>query len=376
VVAVAHGAPAAFWQEGARMAETRVYIGGYAQANEVGLRVYRLNMASGALTCVHELAGVVNPSFFALSADGRHLYAVNEVAEFQGRREGGVSAFALDPATGAPALLNQQSSGGAGPCYVSLERTGRYALVANYGSGSVAMLPIRPDGGLLPASDVVQHEGRSVDPRRQAGPHAHAIVVDPGNAYAHAPDLGLDKVLCYRLDLAAGRLVPGDPPAAPVAAGAGPRHLAFHPHGRFAYVITEMGNTVGMFAYDAASGRLTARQTVATLPAGFTGTSYGADLHFSPDGRFLYGSNRGHDSLAVFAVRQATGELELLATPSCGGAFPRNFALDPSGAFLLCANQNSDNVVVFRRDARTGGLTPACDPIEFRRPVCVRAVVA
>jgi 6-phosphogluconolactonase len=356
------------------MTDLFVYIGAYAKAEETGLYVYRLDAGSGALACVQPVRGVDSPSFFAISQDQRFLYAVNEVGQFGGRPGGGVSALAMDPATGRLRLINQQSSVGGGPCHVSLERTGRYALVANYGGGSVALLPIAADGSLAPACDFVQHAGTSVDPQRQRGPHAHSINVDPGNAFAHVPDLGLDRVVRYRLDLEAGRLVGQCPSGVGLAPGCGPRHMVFHPEGRIAYVVTEMGNTVVACRYDADSGVLTEVQTVSTLPAGYAGTSFAADIHLSGDGRFLYVSNRGHDSIGVFAVDASSGRLELLATPACGGAYPRHFCLDPRGAFLLCANQNSDNVVVWRRDAVTGGLQPTGTQVRIARPVCVRAI--
>lgn len=358
------------------MADLFVYVGSYAGADQTGLYVFRLDGERGHLTCVQELDGLVSPSFFVISQDRRFLYAVNEVNEFAGRPGGGVSALALDPDSGRLRLLNQQSSVGAGPCHLSLDQTGRYALVANYGGGSVAMLPVRADGSLAPASDFVQHVGTGADPQRQRGPHAHSINVDPGNAYAHVPDLGLDQVLCYGLDLAGGRLVPQGPGGVQLAAGCGPRHMVFAPAGRFAYVVTEMGNTVVTCGYQAGSGVLSQLQTVSALPAGFAGTSYCADIHLSADGRFLYVSNRGHDSIAVFAVDPSSGLVELRATPPCGGAFPRNFCLDPQGVFLLCAHQNSDSLVVWRRDPATGGLQATGTKVVIPRPVCVQTIAA
>lgn len=351
-----------------------VYVGGYTRKGGDGIYVYQLDLQSGALDLLSSGPAVESPSYLALAPGGRFLYAVNEVGEFEGQKTGAVSAFAVDPATGALMLLNQQSSGGGGPCHLDIDRTGRYALVANYGGGSVAMLPIQADGSLAPASDFVQHQGASADPGRQKGPHAHSFNVDPANRFAFSPDLGLDRVLCYRLDLEHGSIPPADPAFAPVAAGSGPRHMAFHPNGRVAYVITEMGNTLVVFDYDAERGALSEIQTLSTLPAGWEGTSYCADVHVSADGRFVYGSNRGHDSIALCAVDPATGKLELIDTTPCGGDFPRSFGIDPTGSFLIVANQNSDNLVVYRIDRDSGRLQAAGVEVSVPIPVCVKSI--
>ncbi len=356
------------------MADTLLYLGGYSTEAAAGLNVYRLDPGSGALEHVQAVADVVNPSFLALGPQHRCLYAISEVADFGGSKSGGVAALEIDPGNGRLRLLNQQSSVGTGPCHIDIDHDGRFVLVANYGGGSVAMLPIAADGSLEEASDFRQHAGSSVDPRRQTGPHAHSINVDPTNTFAFAPDLGLDKIMCYRVDHAALKLVAHKPSWVETPPGSGPRHMAFHPDGRHAYVVTEMGNTVLAYRFDAASGQLNPLQTVSTLPAAFTGTSYGADIHLSADGRFLYASNRGHDSIAIFAVDPASGRLELKDTPTSGGEFPRNFGLDPQDRFLLSANQNSDNVVVYRRDLDTGALDPTGHQIHAAKPVCVRVV--
>jgi len=354
--------------------ETVVYVGTYTRGESKGIYIYRLDPSSGAL----ESAGVVpagdNPAFLALHPERRFLYAVNEVREFSGKPSGAVSAFAIDRGTGNLTFLNQQASVGSGPCHLTVDRTGRFLFVANYGSGSVCVLPIDAQGRLGEATDFIQHQGSSVNPRRQAGPHAHSITLDPANRYAFAADLGLDKVLIYRLDLERGKLIPNDQPWVQVKAGAGPRHFAFHPTGRYAYLITELANTVIVFAYDSARGSLREIQTVPTLPEGFQGTSYAADLHLSPSGRFLFGSNRGHDSIAVFSIDEDTELLAPVCHEPTRGKTPRGFALDRTGRFLLAANQDSNTVVTFRVDPQTGRLAPTGHVAEVPAPVCVKTM--
>ncbi|MBM4019453.1 MAG: lactonase family protein [Planctomycetes bacterium] len=350
----------------------RVYIGTYTGPKSKGIHQMRLDVASGSLSAP-ELAGeTANPSFLAVHPGRRFLYAVSEVRGPDGKSGGAVSAFAVAPDTGALEFLNKQSTGGAGPCYVAVDREGRCALAANYGSGSVCAMPIGPDGRLAEAAAVVQHAGSGPDPKRQQGPHAHSINPDPTGRFALAADLGLDKVLIYRFDAARAALAANDPPAASVAPGAGPRHLAFHPNGRFAYVINEMACTVTAFAWDAARGRLAELQTLSTLPADFRGASTCAEVQVHPAGRFLYGSNRGHDSIAVFALDAETGRLTPRGHQPTQGRNPRNFAIDPTGTFLLAANQNSDTVLVFRIDGQTGGLAPVGAPAAVPSPVCIK----
>ncbi|MBM3189875.1 MAG: lactonase family protein [Chloroflexi bacterium] len=350
-----------------------VFVGTYSRNGSEGVYVYRMEPSTGSLAPLGVGKVGDNPSFLAIHPSGRFVYAVNEVTQFQGQEGGGVTAFALDPASGALTLLNQQSSVGTDPCHIQIEATGKYALVANYTSGSVAMFPIGSDGCLGPACDFHQHQGSSLDPRRQAGPHAHSINIDPGNRFACAPDLGMDKIVIYRLDLANGKLVPNEAqPFVTLPAGVGPRHFAYHPNGRFAYAIMEIGDTVTVFAYDGERGTLDERQVIGTLPADFRGTSYTADIHVHPNGRFLYGSNRGHDSIAVFAVDANTGRLRAVGHESTQGRFPRNFALDLSGSYLYAANQNSDNVVIYRIDQTTGMPVPTGEQVKVPVPVCVK----
>lgn len=337
-----------------------------------GVHVLRLDPAAGAFTHVQTLAGVDSPSFLALHPSGRFLYAVNAVPEHDGRPGGAVSAVAIDPATGGLTLLNHQPSHGAGPCHVSVDRAGRWVFVANYGGGSIAMLPIADDGRLGPATDAVQHRGSSVDPRRQEGPHAHSINLDPSGRFALVADLGLDMVLVYRIDRERGRLAPNDPPGVRTKPGAGPRHLDFHPNGRWVYVINELDSTLGAYAYEAERGVLTELHTLPTLPEGFAGVNSCADVHVHPSGRFVYGSNRGHDSIAVFEIDQAGGRLTARGHVSTGGATPRNFAIDPGGRFMYVANQDSDTIVTFSIDPDDGALTPSGPVVAVRTPVCVR----
>ena len=348
-----------------------VYVGTYTSNDADGIFVYRMDQATGALEYVSSVGGVSNPSFVALDPQNRFLYSVCEVSDENGA--GAISAFAIDSAIGGLTLLNQQSSVGGGPCHLVVDGSGRYVLAANYGSGSVCMLPIQSDGQLGEASDFIQHEGSSVNEQRQKGPHAHSITADPGNGYAFSPDLGLDKILIYELDLAAGKLKPnGNQAFAPVAPGAGPRHLTFHPNRKFAYVINEIGNTFTAFSYDESKGTLAEIQSISTLPQGYAETSHTADLHISPSGRFLYGSNRGHDSIVICAIDQGTGELSFVDLESTQGENPRNFALDPSGAYLYAANQDTGTVVTFTVDQDSGKLTATGAVAEVPRPVCLK----
>lgn len=355
-----------------------VFVGTYTRRESPvaeraeGIYVYRLDPASGRLSLATTAAGLTNPSFLALSPDRRFLYAVNEVSEDGGEPGGAVSAFAVDAETGTLTRLNHQSTRGAGPCHLSVDATGRFVLVANYSGGSVAMLPIDDDGSLRPASDFHQHTGSSVNERRQKEPHGHSITLTPDNRFALACDLGLDKVLVYRLDRETGKLVPNSPPAASTHPGAGPRHLDIHPSGRFVYVINELDSTMTAFRYDSTGGTLTEIHHLTTLPEDYDGTSYCADVHVAPSGRFVYGSNRGHDSIVIFAIDQDSGRLTLVGHEPTRGSTPRNFALDPTGTYLFAANQSSDTIVVFRIDQSTGQLTATGDVVETPSPVCLK----
>jgi 6-phosphogluconolactonase len=297
---------------------------------------------------------------------------VGEIESFRGAKTGALSSFAIDPATGGLTLLNQQPSEGPGPCHLVVDKAGRNVLVANYGGGNVAALPIGDDGRLKPAVSVRAHEGSGPDQARQEKPHAHGIYLDAAERFALSPDLGADRVFVYRFDSTRGALEPQG--TAPLDPGSGPRHLTFHPSGRYAYVINELLSTVTALAYDATKGALAPVQTVTTLPEGFSGTSWTAEVAVSPDGRFLYGSNRGHDSLAVFRVDPTSGRLTAAGHVPVGGKTPRHFTIEPRGRWLLAAHQDSDSIAVFRLDPATGMPTPVGSPIAVPKPVCVLAV--
>jgi 6-phosphogluconolactonase len=311
-----------------------------------------------------------NPSFLAVHPAGHFLYAVGEMDNASGKPAGTVSAFSLDRQSGKLALLNQQASGGGGPCHLSVDATGKCLLVANYGSGSIAALPIHPDGSLGEPATTIQHTGSSVNPQRQAGPHAHFICPSPDNRFALNCDLGLDQVLVYRLDAAAATLTSNDPPFAAVAPGAGPRHLTFSPDGKFVYVINEMGSTISAFSYHSTDAAMTEVQTLSTLPKDFSTNNTCAEIVLHPSGKFLYGSNRGHDSITVFAVDQKSGRLAFVEHQSSKGRTPRHIAIDPTGYWLFAENQASDSVIVFAIDADTGKLRPTGQSLTVGSPVC------
>jgi len=345
----------------------RVYVGTYTGGESRGIYACELNLADGSFSEPRLAGEAKNPSFLALHPTRKHLYAVSEVGG-----SGAVLAFSIDAKTGSLKELNHQPAGGAGPCHLVVDKAGKNVLVANYGGGSVAVIPIDEDGRLEKPTSVVQHKGSSVNKSRQEAPHAHSINLDAANRFAFAADLGLDKVLVYRFDSQSGKLEPNDPPSASVAPGAGPRHFAFHPSGRYAYVINEMANTITGFAYDAEKGALQEIQTIKTLPSDFTATSHTAEVQVHPTGKFVYCSNRGHDSLAIFKVDPATGRLTAAGHQSSGGKTPRNFGIDPTGKYLLSANQASNNIVVYRINADTGALTSTGHSVKVGAPVCVK----
>lgn len=349
-----------------------VFFGTYTRTGSEGIYTYRMDPESGALERLSVVSGIENPSFLALHPSGRHLYAVSEIAEFEGQKTGTVSAYSIDSASGQLSFLNLQPSAGAIPCHLVVDQAGRNLLLATYTGGTVASFPIDSEGRLGPAVSVIQHEGSSVDPVRQTGPRAHSINLDPGNRFAVAADLGTDEVMVYRFDTATGVLEPNEPPSVSVAPGGGPRHFAFHPSGRFGYVINEMGSTVTAFRYDGEKGTLDPIQTITTLPEDFQGVTHTAEVRVHPSGRFLYGSNRGHDSIAIFSIDQETGQLTARGQEPTRGKTPRNFEIDPAGTWLLAANQDSDSVVVFRIDSQTGALEATGQTADVPMPVCIR----
>jgi 6-phosphogluconolactonase len=354
--------------------ECLVYVGtNVASEQENTIYLYRLAPATGVLTRVSAQRGGASPTYLTMDASHRHLYAVSETQTFRGAPGGGVSAFGVDRHSGALTLLNQQPSTGASPCYISLDHSGQAALVANYVGGNVAMLPLLADGQLAPPLALDQHSGRGPH-KNQNGPHAHCIVPDPANKFAFAVNLGTDQVYAYRLDAAHQQLARLPEPAFVARPGAGPRHLIFAPGGQRAYLVNELNSTVTALAYDAAAGRFSELQTVSALPADYAGENSCADVHISPDGRFLYASNRGHNSIAVFAIDAAHGTLTPVQDVDTQGKTPRNFALAPSGHLLLVANQNSNNVVTYRVDLQTGRLTPTGQSVEVPSPMFLEVV--
>ena len=354
-----------------RAGELLLYVGTYTSGKSEGIYLYRFSLSSGELKHVTTTKGVKDPSFLAVSPNRRFLYSVNEVEEFENKKSGALSAFAIDQKTGELKLLNQKPTLGGAPCYVVVDRTGRFVLVANYVGGNVAVLPVRRDGSLGEATDMKQGAGSSIN-ERQEGPHAHCLVLDHSNRFAYGCDFGTDKIMIFRFDSRRGKLTPNRTPWVQVKPGAGPRHLTFHPSGKYAYVINELDATLTAFAHDRSNGNLNEVQTAPTLPPDFTAANTSADIHISPDGQFLYCSNRGHDSIAAFKVDRRNGTLTFIAHESTGGKTPRNFAIDSTGTFLLVANQKSDNIVVFRRDLRTGRVSATGQVAEVPSPVCLK----
>lgn len=350
-----------------------MYVGSYTNtpAKGKGIYLFELDRKTGALTEVAVAAELKSPSFLAMTPDHSHLYCIGEVPEFKGKKMGAVSAFGVDRSTGKLKLLNQEPSGGAGPCHVSITADGKTVLVANYAGGSVASFPVKQDGSVGGAASIIQHTGKGTDPGRQEGPHAHGIWPAPGGKFVVACDLGLDKVMVYRRDPATSKLIILEDHAGKVPDGAGARHIVFSPNHQHLYVINEMGNTVTAFGWNAKAGSLSAIQTINTLPEGFSGKSYTAEVAIHPTGKFLYGSNRGHDSVTVFAVDSKTGKLTYLDNTPIDGKWPRHIALDPSGHWLIAAGEHSDTLTVFKVDQATGKLTQAGKPVNCPAPGCV-----
>ena len=349
-----------------------VYVGTYTGPGSRGIYLSRLDTVTGHLEALELAAETPNPTFLALHPNGRFLYAANEIGEFGAKPTGSVTGYSIDPSSGHLTRLNSRTSAGGGPCHLVVDPSGRNVIVANYGGGSVGVLPVGVDGTLGEPSARIQHQGSSINPHRQEGPHAHGVVLDASNQRAYVTDLGLDRVMIYQLSPQEGSLRANDPAFAATKAGAGPRHMVFDARDRFAYVINEMENTVTVFFHTAGQGALTAVQTVPTLPAGFRGESTTAEVEIHPSGRFLYGSNRGHDSIAIFRIDPTKGTLTPLGHQSTGGKMPRNFAIDPSGRFLIACNQASNTMVVFKVDLDSGKLTPTGQTLEVGAPVCVK----
>jgi 6-phosphogluconolactonase len=349
-----------------------VFISAFAAGDDGAIHAFHLDLKTGQLEPVARTDDVEHPFFLALSPDQRFLYSIH-ASRFGGAEDEQVAAFEILGRSGRLKLLNRQSARGPAACYLDVDATGRAVLVANYSTGSVAALSAEEDGSLGEVSSFFQHAGSSVDPNRQNGPHAHCFVISPDNRFALAADLGLDQIRIYQLDVSTATLAPGQQPFARTPPGAGPRHLAFAPNGKYVYVINELSNSITLFDYDPATGMLTERQTVPTLPPEFERSSYCADLKITADGRFLYGTNRGHDSIAAYRIGQ-DGRLTLIAIEPSLGEGPQNLAIAPDGRLILCANMPGNNVAVFRIDTDTGRLTSVGPPVPITRPSCIRIV--
>lgn len=354
-----------------------VYVGTYADPDSESIFLYSLNPETGELTRVSAAKGGENPSFVVLDGQRQYLYAVNETTEYEGENSGTVSAFAVDQQSGNLTFLNKVASKGGAPCHISIDEANKTVMVANYMGGNVATFQIQENGQLSEASDVEQHIGTGPNQERQEAPHAHHIAPDPQNKFILSVDLGADKVLAYRLDSNSGTLTPNEPAAAYISKpGTGPRHLAFHPNGRYAYVINELNSTVTALTYGADKGTFTEIETVSTIPADFTENNQCAEVKVSPDGKFLYGSNRGHNSMVVYAINENTGKLSVVQHISTNGDWPRDFAIDDTGNVLLVANERSNNIVSFKIDKATGKLTATGHEVEVNKPVCLQVTSA
>lgn len=336
-----------------------------------GIYCYELDMKTGALEQIAESQGIDNPSYLTLDAAQKHLYAVNELKEFDGKAQGGVSAFSIN-SDYTLTFQNQFGTGGTDPCHVVMNDENTHVYISNFMSGSVAVFPIEKDGSLAPMSDFIQHEGSSVNPKRQTGPHAHSLIFDKANKRAFVPDLGIDKMMIYQTDFETSKLIPGEIPYYKTFPGAGPRHCEFTDDGTVSFLINELASSISALAYDAATGGFTLLHTVPTIiDKDFTADNICADVHLSPDGKFLYGSNRGHHSIVVYAYDHAARTLTYVENISCGGETPRNFCIDPTGEYALVANQDTDNIVTFKIDKKTGRLTKLSE-VFAPTPVCIK----
>ncbi|MFI5341160.1 MAG: lactonase family protein [Candidatus Methylomirabilales bacterium] len=360
-----------------------VYVGTYTepirfgtgrilQGKGEGIYVYRMDQSSGAMEFVGTATGIANPSYLAIDSRRCFLYAVNELKTYEDQPSGTISALAVDPKTGRLEFLNKRLTHGTDPCHVVVDTNGKCVCVANFMSGSVCVLPVLEDGSLGEASDFIQHQGSSVDPVRQRGPHAHSVTLDEANRFAFVPDLGLDRLMVYKFDPKRGTLEANEVPWIKMKPGAGPRHLAFHPSGRYAYLINELDCTVAALSYDGGKGTFKELQTIPTLPEGFRGESTCGDIQVSPSGAYVYASNRGHDSMVIYKIDQGTGALTCIGHAPTQGKTPRHFGIDPTGRFLLAANQDTDTIVTFRIDPHTGKPKPTGHATQVPTPVCVK----
>lgn len=341
-----------------------LFVGTYTLKTSEGIYVYKFNTQTGDFTPISHTKGIKNPSFLAISPNQRFLYAA------EGKSGESVRAFSIEMPSGNLTLLNTQSSVGVGPTHLQVDKTGKWVIVGNYTTGNLSTLPIKSDGSLGKALQTIQHEGKSINLERQNQPHVHSVNIAPNNTDVFVPDLGIDKIMAYCFDAKTGQLTAGNPPFIATAPGAGPRHFTYHPNGKFAYVIQEIDATITGFRYK--KGQLIPFQTVKNLPDDYTGAKSSADIHISPDGKFLYGSNRTHESLVIFRIHSKTGQLTLVGHQNVFGKTPRNFAIDPTGQWVLVANQDTDNITIFKRDADTGKLTFTGKEISVSMPVCLK----
>ena len=353
-----------------------LYVGTYTGKDTKGIYRFTFDPATGKLSERTVAAETANPTFLAIHPSKTFLYAVGEINDFEGKKTGAVNAYKIDAATGDLTLLNQQSSEGGGPCHLTVDKAGKNVLVANYGAGTATVLPIDTDGKLSKASCSVQHKGSGANPKRQEGPHAHSINLDAANKFAFVADLGLDKVMIYRFDGAKGTITANDPAFVEMAGGAGPRHFSFHPNGKIAYAINEIDSTITAMSYDAEKGALKKVQSISTLPKDFKGDTTTAEVVVHPNGKWVYGSNRGGkdspSSIAIFKADEKTGELTAEGHQDKGIKVPRNFVIDPSGKFMLVGNQGANTIVVFRIDEKSGALEPTDVSVDVGQPVCLR----
>jgi 6-phosphogluconolactonase len=355
-----------------RAADMPVLFGTHRSGTDIGFSLAHFNPETGALSRAEFVQESEAPSFFVLHPDGKYLYTCNSIGTYEGKPEGTLSAFAVEPNTGRLTFLNRRPTGGADPCHVSLDHTAHYALTANYDGGNICVYALQKDGSLGKRTAFVQHTGTSVNPQRQAAPHPHSIALDSDNRFALVPDLGADKVFVYRFDDTVGSLAPNAPPSVSLPPGSGPRHSVFHPNRKLVYVINELSNSITAFRWNSSIGTLSEFQTLSTLPPDFKGTSTAAEIQLHPNGRFLYGSNRGHDSIAVFAIDPQTGRLTPVEHAPTLGAKPRHFDFDPTGKWMLVCNHDSNSVTVFRVDDRTGKLTSTGRPLAVPDPFCAQ----
>ncbi|GAB3987570.1 lactonase family protein [Spirosoma daeguense] len=344
-----------------------MYVGTYSLRGSEGIYVFEFDRKAGTMQPLQSVSNVKSPSFLALHPSGNYLYSVNEGAD----KSGGVSSYAVDKATGKLQFLNSQSSLGAGPCHISVDKTGKTAFVSNYGGGSLAVLPIKSDGTLGEPTDKVQDEGSGPNTKRQEKAHVHSATLAPDNRFLYVADLGIDKVNIYDIDLVNSKVKPANPAFASVSPGSGPRHFTFHPNGKYAYLVEELTSTVAAFTLNAKTGELTLIQdNVKTLPENFTEQNTSADIHIDPSGKFLYQSNRGYNGLAIFAIGN-DGKLTKVGEQLTEGKTPRNFLIDPKGEYIFVAHQDTDNITIFKRDAKTGKLTYTGQSVKVPAPVCI-----